>query len=97
MKKRPSRRKLLFIEKKTGPDLFATICWGRLSKTGKTVFYKDMELLRIRSYKANHCDQYGDEYWISAPKKNGKNTLDGSRYTVDDDALDAYNKFMEKK
>lgn len=48
------------------------------SKTGSTLRYRDMEFINLkgRGFKANYLEVgSGDEYWISGPRKDGKDRL----------------------
>ena len=48
----------------------------RLSKTGRTVYYKGREFRRIQGggVSGNYiCVESGDEYWISGVKKRSTN------------------------
>ena len=42
------------------------------SKTGKTIYYRDLKLERANCGCGNHVDtESGDVYWVSGPKKDG--------------------------
>ena len=65
------------------------------SNTGRTVYYKGREFHRLGAYrcgyKCNHYDKAtGAEYWISAPKKNGQDTLYPGIVEIDADVQEEY-------
>lgn len=63
----------------------------RLSKTGRTVFYRGRELVLTGGYKTSHMDvETRAEYWISKPRRDGEDTLYPGRVEIDDDARDEY-------
>jgi hypothetical protein len=65
----------------------------RLSQTGRTIFYGDVELASLggRGYKANYIDSAThEEYWVSGPRKDGQDTLYPGRIEIDDDVREEY-------
>jgi hypothetical protein len=79
----------MYVEAKpdglTGPARIGRVT---LSKTGKRVYYGDQVFQRLPrgGFKANYYDvATGDEYWISAPKKDGGDRLYGERVPVEVD------------
>jgi hypothetical protein len=65
----------------------------RLSKSGRTLFYGELELLAIggRGSKANYLAVgTGDTYWISGPRKDGQDTLYPGVVHIDDDVREEY-------
>lgn len=79
----------LYIERKTrngqslgdrGPAIIATV---EYSKTGRTIYYKGLELQRPSSNMAsciygNYFDvKTRDEFWVSGVKKRGSNRYPG--------------------
>jgi hypothetical protein len=69
----------MYIESKsgglTGP---ARIGLVRFSKTGATLYYAGMtfQSLKGSGYKSNYFEvESGDHYWISGPRKDGKDSL----------------------
>jgi hypothetical protein len=53
----------------------AWICLIDFSKTGRTVYFKEIILKRINNggLVGNHAhEETGEEYWVSGPKKNGQ-------------------------
>jgi hypothetical protein len=72
----------MYIENKTD-GLNATGRIGRVtfSKTGKTIYYggKAFQSLKGSGFKANYYEiESGDSYWISGPKKAGRDRLYGT-------------------
>jgi len=77
------------------------IGWCTFSKTGRTVYYQGRAFHRLGAYqcgyKTNHFDvANGRNYWISAPKKNGQDTLYPGVIEIDDDAQEEYWKEIRK-
>src|SRR5262249_54960805 len=72
------KSRIMYIERKAeslnGPAWIGRVTF---SKTGRTVEYRGRRLQRTGSgYKWNHFDvETGDEYWISGPRKDGKDRL----------------------
>ena len=92
-------RRLMYVENRNGGLIDgcpARIGWVTFSKTGKTVYYRDLELASIGSSGILGNFMYAatrEEYWISGVKKHGSNNhpKEGSvRTEIDADALDAY-------
>lgn len=90
-------RRVMYIENKDGmiDDHVAHIGWVSFSKTGKTVYYQDKVLHRIKGggVSGNHIDETsGHEYWVSGIKKHGANTHWAKPVSVkiDVDAKDEY-------
>ena len=57
----------------------------RFSKSRRTLYYGDQPLRRLPAggYKANHYDvATGEEYWVSGPKRDGRDRLYGERVPV---------------
>ncbi|HLX46409.1 MAG TPA: hypothetical protein VKR43_23340 [Bryobacteraceae bacterium] len=83
------RPRIMYIESKAeslnGP---ATIGRVTFSKTGSTLYYKDREFLKVgkSGYKYNYIDTNSrEEYWISGPRRDGKDRLYVSNQPVDID------------
>lgn len=90
-------RRVMYIENKDSmiDGRAAYIGWVGFSKTGKTVYYQDKILHRIKGggVSGNHIDKTtGDEYWVSGIKKRGSNThwAESVSIKIDDDAKDEY-------
>ena len=65
----------------------------RLSKTGRTIYYRELELESLggRGYKANFIDLATNEtYWISGARKDGEDTLYPGRVEIDEDVVEEY-------
>ncbi len=87
----------MYIENKHGDidGADARIGFVTFSKTGKTVYYRDRELQKIKGkgVSGNFRDIVaGHEYWVSGVKKRGSNvhTAEAATVMVDDDALAEY-------
>lgn len=68
---------LKYIEKKSGhsDNGPAWIAYCKESKTGQTLYFKGMAFKRLGGHgvAGNYREvSTGDEYWISGPKKDGK-------------------------
>ena len=63
------------------------------SKTGKTIYWKGKEFERYNSGCGNYIDtESGDEYWISGPKKDGKDRYQwaGEKVNIDPEIREEY-------
>ncbi len=85
----------MYIENKEGSlNGMGRIGWVTFSKTGRTLRYGDLEFrsLKGNGYKANFVElASGDEYWISGPKKDGRDRLyGGGGVEIDEDARATY-------
>jgi len=90
------KTRIMFVENKsdgdglTGPSRIGRV---KFSKTGKTIYYRGVELQSLKGvgYKSNYYDvDNGDEYWVSGPKKNGQDTLYPDQIFIDEDAREEY-------
>jgi hypothetical protein len=84
------KTRIMYIQRGRAPGRIGRV---RLSKTGRTIFYGDVELtsLRGRGYKANYIDlATNEEYWVSGPRKDGQDTLYAGRVEIDDDVREEY-------
>lgn len=66
-----------------------------LSKTGRTIYYRDRALERIPGggVSGNHRDVVsGEEYWVSGVKKNqeDRHWAGSGNVAIDDDAREEY-------
>ena len=93
----------MYIENKEGyiDDYTAHIGWVSFSKSGKSVYYKDKVLIRIRKggISGNHFyENTGEEYWISGIKKRGSNThwAEPAKVKIDDNAKEEYERIINK-
>ena len=88
--------RIMYIEcKSRGFEGDARIGRVTFSKTGKTLHYRGKEFrsLKGRGFKANHYDvATGEEYWISGPKRSGRDRLYGNSVDVviDEDVRKEY-------
>ena len=66
--------RIMYIEAKDGINTFHA-CIGKItfSKSGKSLYYKDIELhsLNGSGWKSNYADQEGRHYWVSGCRKDG--------------------------
>lgn len=90
-------RRLMYVENKEGEiDGFrARIGWVTFSKTGKTIYYRNRSLARLKGggVAGNYfCEETQEEYWVSGVKKNGSNMhwAESVSLHIDDDASDEY-------
>jgi hypothetical protein len=85
----------MYIESKAeslnGPARIGRVTF---SKTGLSIYYRGKTFQRGEDFKkANHFDaETHDEYWISGPRRDGKDRLYVSNITVeiDDDVREEY-------
>jgi len=84
----PKTRILYIEDKSSGLSGPARIGRVRLSKAGKTLYYRGQTFksLNGRGFKSNYYDtESGDEYWISGPRRDGQDRLYGERVPVEID------------
>lgn len=84
------KTRIMYIQRGRAPGRIGRV---RLSKTGRTIFYGDVELASLggRGYKANYIDSAtNEEYWVSGPRKDGQDTLSPGLVEIDDDVRDEY-------
>ncbi len=91
----------MYIESKAeslnGPARIGRVTF---SKTGLSIYYKGKTFSRIQGFKANYQDAKTlDEYWISGPRRDGKDRLYVSNIPVeiDDDVREEYWTEIRKK
>ncbi|GAB1255888.1 hypothetical protein NBRC116494_03900 [Aurantivibrio plasticivorans] len=96
-------KRIMYIENKEGliDEFAAHIGWVTFSKSGKTVYYKDKVLNRLKGggITGNHMDAAsGDEYWVSGIKKRGLNThwAEPTPVKIDDDAREEYERLIKR-
>src|SRR5688500_1487900 len=85
-----TKTRIMYIQRGLAPGRIGRV---RLSKTGKTLFYGDVELVSLggRGYKANYIDvASGAKYWVSGPRNDGQDTLYPGRVEIDDDVRAEY-------
>jgi hypothetical protein len=93
--------RIMYIESKAG-GLNGSARIGRVtfSKTGLSIYYRGKIFLRIQGFKANYRNQETfDEYWMSGPRRDGKDRLYVSNIPVeiDDDVREEYWTEIRKK
>jgi hypothetical protein len=89
------KSRIMYIEDKSagvvGPAGIGRVTF---SKRGKTLHYRDLSFQSLsgRGSKANFfCVETGGHYWISGPRKDGRDGLYGYRPTpIDDDVREEY-------
>lgn len=94
-------KRVMYVENKNG-DVYgydARIGWVTFSKTGLSIYYKDLTLKRIKGGGISgnyYCEDTGDEYWISGIKKKGSNVHWASSASVhiDEDAKEEYESIL---
>ena len=74
-----TKTRIMYIESKAG-SLNGAARIGRVafSKSGRSLTYAGRTFQRLngRGFKANYYEvETGDEYWISGPRKDGKDRL----------------------
>ena len=89
--------RLMYVENKHGEidGAKARIGWVKFSKTGRTVYYRGLELTKGQGISGNFIHSAtGHEYWVSGVKKRGSNTHWAEHVSVeiDADAFEAYSK-----
>ncbi len=94
-------KRVMYIENKDGyiDDYAAHIGWVTFSKSGKTVYYQDKVISRIKKggISGNHMDEKTrEEYWVSGIKKRGSNThwAEPTNVKIDDDAKEEYERII---
>jgi len=63
------------------------------SKTGRTLYYKELIFQRQEGFKSNFREiGSGEDYWISGCRKDGADRLDGERLPIhiDDEVREEY-------
>jgi hypothetical protein len=83
----------MYIELKTDIVGPARIGRVKLSKTDKSIHYKDktFETLKGRGFKSYYIDvTTGDQYWISGCRKDGMDALYSTDVEIDEDVREEY-------
>jgi len=86
-------KRIMFIECKDGHlDGPGRIGWVELSRTARSYVYNGKRFNKTKSgYKYNCVEEgTGITYWISGPKKRGRDKLYGGVVEIDDDARIEY-------
>lgn len=92
-----TKTRIMYIQRGRAPGRIGRV---RLSKTGRTLYYRDLELESLdgRGYKANYFHrETGDEYWVSGPRKDGQDTLYPGLVEIDDDVREEYWRDVRKQ
>lgn len=93
----------MYIENKEsdldGAD--ARIGWVTFSKSGRTIYYRDRKLKRLKGggITGNYYDEdSGEEYWVSGVKKRGSNAhwAESPTIKIDADAEDEYERIINQ-
>lgn len=89
--------RIMYIEQKSGFGDNGPARIGRVtfSHSGRTTYYqgKAFQSLGGQGMAGNYFDtETGDEYWISGPKKNGRDRhrAGGGPVVIDDDVAEEY-------
>ena len=93
--------RIMYIERKdeslNGPARIGRVTFSR---TGCTIHYGGKSFLKISGYKANFREEEtGNLYWISGPKRDGKDRLYDSNIPIeiDEDVREEYWMQIRKK
>jgi len=86
----PAKTRIMYIQAGTTAGRIGRV---RLSKTGRTLYYRGLalETLAGSGYKANYFDiDTSERYWVSGPRKDGQDTLYPGTVEIDDDVRVEY-------
>lgn len=85
---KPNTRIMYIEDKSEGLNGPARIGRVTFSKSGRSVHCNGRTFRKVGSgYKYNHiAEDNGDQFWISGPRKDGEDRLDGGTKPVDIDA-----------
>jgi hypothetical protein len=93
---RKSKSRIMYVERKAG-RLTGEARIGRVtfSKSGKSLYFrgKRFETQDGRGFKSNYFEvETGEDYWISGPRRDGKDRLYGERQPIeiDEDVREEY-------
>ena len=91
---RRGKTRIMYIESKaeglSGPARIGRVTF---SKRGQTIYYRGRAFAKGSGFKSNYFDiETGDEYWISGPRRDGRDRLYGEAKPVeiDDDVREEY-------
>lgn len=91
----------MYVELKTGQNDRGPAWIGRVrfSKSGRTIYYRGLELQSLRGsgVGANYYDVGSDdEYWVSGVKKNGEDRhwAGSGSVHIDEDVRDEYEQIV---
>lgn len=85
-----AKTRIMYIQGGGAPGRIGRV---RLSKTGRTLHYGDVELVAVSGggVRGNYMDAASrGEYWVSGPRKDGQDTLYPGVVEIDDDVRDEY-------
>ena len=92
-----SKTRIMYIEEKSSSlNGLARIGRVTFSKTGKSINYRGrtFQSLKGSGYKANYFDvETGERFWISGPRKDGKDRLyaeSSAAIDIDPDVAEEY-------
>ncbi len=95
-------KRVMYVENKEGEidGVRARIGWVTFSKTGQSIYYRNLVLKRIKGGGVSgnfYEEQTGQEFWVSGIKKFGSNAhwAEPVDIYIDDDALDEYRSIKE--
>lgn len=101
MSKSKVKSRVMYVECKADSlNGSARISRVTFSKTGLSIYYKGKTFLRTQGFKANYFDaETHDKYWISGPRRDGKDRLYVSNIPVeiDEDVREEYWTEIRKK
>ena len=93
----------MYVENKEGEidGHPARIGWVRFSKSGRSIYYRDKVLKRLKGGGVSgnyYCEESGEEYWVSGIKKRGSNThwTEPSEVHIDTDAAEEYERIKNE-
>ena len=81
----------------TGPARIGRVTFNR---TGNTILYDGKRFHRSEGFKSNYvCEETGELYWISGPKKRGGDALYATNITtkIDEDVREEYLTLIRNK
>lgn len=90
------KTRIMYIESKggglTGPARIGRVTF---SKSGATLYYRERSFQSLKGYgfKSNYFDvQTGEHYWISGPRRDGRDALYATHVTaeIDEDIREEY-------
>ncbi len=98
------KTRIMYLELKTGFDDDDGPAWiGRvhISKTGRTIYYRDKALRKIPGggIRGNHADiETGEEYWVSGVKRNRANRdwAGTGPVVIDEDVREEYEHLIDR-
>ena len=84
-------KRIMYIEYKggglAGPG---RIGWVEFSRSRRSYYYGGKKFLKVIGYKHNCIREDGARYWISGPRRDGRDRLYGGMVEVDADARQQY-------